>query len=262
LNSIAAFAQVPAAAAGSQGAGTLKVRVEAKQVSAEIRAVPMQQVLEELASRTGVVFQIGIQFNPNVSVVLYRSELGEAIRRVTHPYDSAFYYEEDLLGKPVLRYVRVFPRGMKGQNLSLRYIGNGAITKTSDDLIETPEQAVKALTGSPNPDVRVKAVELLAGIQADFSVLALTQALGDSAPEVRLAAIEALSGLTARASLPAILLSLKDSHPGVRQSAVEAVMILGDAQNVKDLRPLAKDSDATVAAAAELAIRRLSERRP
>jgi hypothetical protein len=35
-------------------------------------------------------------------------------------------------------------------------------------------------------------------------------------------------------------------------------VVLGDASNVKDLKPLSKDSDASVAMAAEMAIRKLS----
>ena len=71
-----------------------------------------------------------------------------------------------------------------------------------------------------------------------------------------------LAALGARSSLPQILLALKDGHPGVRQSAVTAVALLGDTDNIKNLQPLATDRDLSVAAAAQMAIQKLSARRP
>lgn len=257
-------ARLPANTSGGPGQTpyTLRIRVEEQHVIAEIRAVPLHVVLEELAARTGIIFQVSVQFNPNVSVVLYKEPLGDAIRRIITPHDSASYYRENLAGEPALCYVRIFPRGMKGQNLSLRYIGTGKITRSGEELIETPEQALEALATGKSLEIRQKAVEFLAASKGDIAVQALTQAMGDPAPEVRVAAIEGLTGLTARSALPQIVAALKDEHPSVRQSAVGAIMIMGDAQNVKDLRPLAKDNDAGVATAVELAIRRLSDRRP
>jgi len=58
--------------------------------------------------------------------------------------------------------------------------------------------------------------------------------------------------------LPNIVKCLKDAHPGVRQSATTAVALLGDSKNLKDLKPLTFDKDASVAGAAEVAIRKLS----
>lgn len=240
----------------------VKIRVDGTQVSAEIRDALMQQVLEELAARTGVVFEVSMASNPLFSVNLYRVPLQEAIKRVIGGLDAIFYYDKDEVGQTRIHFVRVFSKEKKSQPAGIRYIGTGVPTKTSEDSIDTPEQALKALWESQNIDLRQKAIAILASVKGEVATQALTKALEDSAPEVRVAAIEGLASLGAPSALPQILLTLKDNHPSVRQSATEAVALLGSVENVNDLKPLVRDKDEGVAGAAELAIRRLSARRP
>jgi hypothetical protein len=249
---------------GNQNAlpAKLRMRVENGQVTAEIGSTPLQAVLEELAARTGVVFEVQAQDNPAVSIHLYRVPLEEAIRRLGGTNNSIFFYDAKAATPSQITLVRLFPRSGMPQQPSLRYLGTGAVTKTGDDSIDTPEQAMKALSEGANLEVRQKAVEILVAAKGDASIQALIKALGDPAPEVKVAVIEGLAGLEVRPALPEILLALKDTHPGVRQSAITAVALLGDADNIKNLKVLAKDSDLSVAAAAEMAIRKLSARRP
>jgi hypothetical protein len=247
----------------SQPVGPLymKIRVEDNQVTAEIRNTPLQTVLEELANRTGVVFEIQSQEDPPISISLYHVGLQEAIQRIISSENGIFYYGQDNAGLSRIEYVRVFPRANEPQQPSLRYIGTGAVTKSGDDTVDTPEQALKALAESKSLEVRQKAVELLVKAKEDVAIQALTSVLDDPAPEIMAAAIEGLASLSARSSLPGIINALKDKHPGVRQSAINAVALLGDSENVKDLKPLSRDGDASVAAAAEIAIRKLSSTR-
>jgi hypothetical protein len=240
---------------------TLMIRAEGDSITAEIRAVPLQRVLEELAARTGLIFEVLTQWNPQVSVSLFKVGLEDAVRRVATGGDSIFYYERDAVGKSRIHFVRIFPRGMRGQPAGLVQIGTGAVTR-SGDAVETADQALRALAESPKLETRQKAVEVLVATRSDAAIAALTQALSDRAVEVRVAAIEGLAGLNARAALPRIVELLKDAHPGVRESAVEAVALLGTTDNLKDLKPLTRDSDPGVAGAAELALRRLAGRRP
>jgi len=241
----------------------MKIRAEGDEVTADIRNTPLQQVLAEIAARTGVVFEIQSQENPPISISLYRVGLQEGIQRIVSSENSIFYYGKDVAGQSRIEYVRVFPRANQPTQPSLLYIGTGTVTKSGDDTVDTPEQAVKVLTESQNLEVRQKAIEVLVKAKGDVAILALEAALADSAPEVRVAAIEGLVSLGVRSALPSIVLSLKDKHPGVRQSAIVAVALMGDSENVKDLKPLSRDPDASVAAAADLAIRKLSSaRRP
>ncbi len=241
----------------------MKVRVEDDQVTATVRATPLQQVLREIADRTGLVFEVQSQDDPPISISLYRVGLQEAIQRIVASDNSIFYYGKDAENRSRIEFVRVFPRSNQPQQPSLVYIGTGAVTKSGSDTVDTPEDALKVLIDSQSVEARQKAVEVLVAEKGDLATLALTAALLDPAPEVRAAAIEGLASLGAQSALPGIIQALKDKHPGVRQSAITAVALLGDAENIKDLRPLSKDRDASVAATAEVAIRKLSStRRP
>ena len=240
---------------------SMELRIEGDKVTADIRITPAQTVLEELAARTGVIFEVATHWNPPISVVLYGSPLKDAIERCAGGADSIFYFGRDAEGRSRITVVRIFPRGMKGQPASLRRIGTGTATKTGYDTIETVEHAVAALAENAELEMRQKAVEVLAASKGPAAAQALLLAIDNKAVEVRVAAIEALAGMTERAALPRILGALKDSHPGVRQAAVEAVALLGAAENVKDIKPLTRDRDPGVAAAADLAVRRLSGRR-
>jgi hypothetical protein len=238
----------------------MKIRVEEDHVSADIRNALLQDVLEELAAQTGVIFEAPIQVNPPVSVSFYRVTLQEAIQRIVAGNNSLFYYDSSEPAGNRIQLVRIFARG-KGE-ASLRYIGTGAPTKRAEDALETPEQALKALEDSTNLEKRQKAVEILVAAKGEPAIQGLMKALRDPAVEVRVAAIEGLSAMGVRSALPQFQQALKDSHPGVRLSAVQAIALLGDAANVKDLDPLARDKDGAVASAAQIAIRKLSGSRP
>jgi len=236
----------------------MRMRLEERSVTAEIRATPLQQILEELAARSGVVFEIDTRENPPKSVVFYSVSLEEAIQRLTEDYNSIAFFDSGAAEQDRVSFVRIISRTPRQTQSSLRYIGTGAITKRGIDVIDSPEQALTVLTESPDLSARERAVEALATFKSPEVLPALKVALTDSAAEVRVAATEALASLGMHEALPQILPLLKDRHPGVRQSAVIAVSLLGDLASVKNLRPLLRDPDASVVAAADLAIRKLS----
>ncbi len=241
----------------------MKVRVDENLVTANIQATPLQQVLQEIADRTGLVFEVQSQDNPPISISLYRVGLQEAIQRIVANDNSIFYYGQNAARQSRIEFVRVFPRSDRLPQPSLQYLGTGKITKSGSDTVETPEDALKVLLDSQNLEARQKAVEMLVNTKGNLAELALTAVLLDPAPEIRAAAIEGLASLGARPALPSIIQALKDKHPGVRLSAITAVALLGDSDNIRDLKPLNQDRDGSVAAAAEVAIRKLAAtRRP
>jgi hypothetical protein len=237
----------------------IKIRVADGRVTADIRNAPLQEVLEELAARSGVVFEIQTQQNPAVSLILDQTEMTEAIRRIlAGTSDSIFQFAKDSSGKDVVGLVRIFPQDNQPQQPGLKFIGLGKVTKTGEDSPESPEQAATILAESKDLELRQKAIEVLAMSKSELAMQALVNALGDPAPEIKAAAIDGLAGQGSNSALAKIVGALKDKHPGVRQSAIAAIVVLGDAGNVKDLKPLSKDSDASVAMAVEMAIRKLS----
>jgi hypothetical protein len=240
----------------------MKLRIQGQDVVAQIRNTPLQDVLSELAAWSGVVFEIDAQENPPISIDFFSVPLPEAIERLTGSNHSISFYSHDETGQERISFVRILSRTPRPNPPVLHYLGTGAIVKRSDDIVDSPEQAVVVLAGSSNLAARQKAIEVLAATKSAPAIQALKMVLADPAVEIKVAAIDSLASLGVRDALPQILPALKDAHPGVRQSAVVAVGLLGDSKNIKDLRPLLKDPDSAVIAAADVAIQKLATRRP
>jgi hypothetical protein len=240
-----------------QKPAVLSMRVDEGWITATIVDSPLQNVLGELAARTGVIFEVRSQVNPLVSVRLHRVSLQEAIQRISSGNNTIYFYDKNQPESGRITLVQLFPRTDTSPQPDILYLGTGAITK-GNDIADTPEQAMKILAESPSVEARERAVEILADARGDRAIKALIKAVFDPAPQIRASVIESLAALNVRAALPNILKSLKDSNPAVRQSAATAVALLGSAQNLKDLKPLSADKDAGVVAAAEMAIRKLS----
>jgi hypothetical protein len=234
----------------------MKMRVEDGRVTADVTNTPLQQVLKELADRTGIVFEVRGQENPLVSVHLQHVSPAEAIQRIAAENNTIFYYGQGGESDRIIM-VRIFSRAAPGPQPNLLYLGTGAVTKTGNTA-ETPEEALQVLASNSSIEEKGIAIEILAKSKTSAAVKPLMDCLSDPAPEVRDAAIEGLASMGAQEALPGILKSLKDGNPGVRHSAAMAVALLGNAGNLKDLRPLRSDKDADVAAAADVAIRILS----
>ena len=236
-----------------------KIRIEEEWLTAEIRVTPLHQVLEELAARTGVIFEVEHLWNPPVSVSLYRVSVQEAIQRIVDGSNAIFHYQVDGSGAQRVHFVRVFARNLPGEGVSLRYIGSGVATKTGGEEPANVEEALQILEASPSIEAQEMAIEYLSSADGEGVVEALLKALESPAIEIRVAAIESLGTIGAKGALPKILEALRDSHPGIRESAIEAVSMLGSRDHVEALMYMLKDDDGAVAAAAELAIRKLAE---
>lgn len=235
----------------------LRMWVDEGLISATIADAPLQKVLEDLAARTGVIFEVRSHVNPLVSVRLNRVSIQEAVQRLAPDSNAIFLYSGDPKEPDRVVLIRLFPRAETFPQPSVLYLGTGTVTK-GNDMAETPEQAMKVLADNPNVEARLKALEIVADGGGDAAVQALVKAVSDPAPQVRVAAIEALAAREARAALPVVLKRLKDPNPAVRRSAVTAVALLGSDRNIKDLKPLSSDPDTGVAAAAETAVRKLA----
>jgi hypothetical protein len=232
------------------------MRVIEGKVYTDITASPLQVVLQELADRTGIQFEIRSQDNPMVSIHLDGIPLMEAIERIVGNSNKIFIYDKS--DSTRISLVRILPRSNPVQQPSILLLGTGVVTKVNIE-IQTPEQAHKVLSSAADLDDRKKAIEFLVKVKGKSSIQALMEALADPAPGIRIAAIDGLAVLKDRNALPGMLAALKDPDPEVRLSAVSAVALLGTSRNIKDLKPLTFDKkNAKVSAAAESAIQKLS----
>lgn len=115
------------------------MQIQDGKVTASIRAATLQQVLEELAARSGIVFEIQSQDNPLVSITLMEVSLPEAIQRIASADDLIFYHGQDSSGRSTIQLVKTYPRAEVPLQPSIRYIGSGVITKTGEDSGESSE---------------------------------------------------------------------------------------------------------------------------
>jgi hypothetical protein len=232
-----------------------KMRVIEGKVFADITASPLQTVLQELADRTGIVFELQSQQNPLVSIHLTGTPLIETIERILTDSDIIYVYDKGDAAQVSL--VRILPRTAPVVQPSILSLGTGVVTKVNIE-IHNSEQAQKVLSSAADLDDRKKAIEFLVAEKSKSSIPALMEVLDDAAPEIRMAAVNGLADLKAFKALSRILDALKDSDPEVRKSAVSAVALLGTSRNIRDLKPLTYDKNAQISAAAESAIRKLS----
>jgi hypothetical protein len=117
----------------------LRMQIKDGKVNASVRAAPLQKVLEELAARSGIVFQIQSQDNPLVSIVLQEISLQEAVQRIASADDLIFYQGQDASSQNTIQLVKIYPRGEVPLQPSIRFIGSGAITKMGEDTAEGTE---------------------------------------------------------------------------------------------------------------------------
>ncbi len=235
----------------------LKMHVEDGAVTAEIQNSPMQNVLQELAERTGIIFEVRYSENSLISLRLDGIPLPEAIKRIAADNNTIFFYSPGVSEPERITLVQVFPRENPSPQPGIVYLGTGTITKTNTGVV-TFDQAIKVLAESTDIEEREWAVEFLIAERSEEAAQALMKAVSDPAPEIRIAAIQGLAIMEARSGLQHVLSSLNDSHPEVRRNAAIAVGALGNAENLADLQSLTADADAGVVAAAEMAMTKLS----
>jgi hypothetical protein len=232
----------------------LDMRVLEGKITADIVNCPLQKALQEMADRTGIIFEFRSHDNPTVSVHLNKVSQEEAIERIAQSHNIVLDYAQD---DGHIKMAHVFPRAGTIQQPSLLYLGTGIVTKTNDD-VDNPEQAIKALVENPRLEIRQKAIDLLKRNKSEEASKALLTAMNDQEPEIRLAAIGALVVFENHDAFPAILKCLKDTDPKVRQAAISVVVLWGNQKNIPDLRPLMTDKDAGIATEAQVAIEHLT----
>jgi len=122
-----------------QKPAVLNMRVDEGRITATIVDSPLQNVLADLAARTGIIFEVRSQENPLVSVNLYRVSLQEAIQRMAPGSNSIYFYGKNQGDSDGITLVRLFPRTNTSPQPSILYLGTGAITK-GNDIADSPLQ--------------------------------------------------------------------------------------------------------------------------
>jgi hypothetical protein len=111
----------------------LKMSVNDGRITAEIVNAPQQTVLEDLAARTGIIFEVRTHDNPPLTLKLDQVSLQEAIRRIAKDENSIYLYSPDAPNPEHIRMVRIYPSKNDLPQPSIIYLGTGKITKQNDE---------------------------------------------------------------------------------------------------------------------------------
>jgi len=122
-----------------QRPAVLSMRVDEGRITATIVDSPLQNVLADLAARTGVIFEVRSQENPLVSLNLHRVSLQEAIQRIAPGSNTICFYGKNQGDSDRITLVQLFPRIGTSQQPSILYLGTGTITK-GNDIADSPSQ--------------------------------------------------------------------------------------------------------------------------
>jgi HEAT repeat protein len=112
----------------------------------------------------------------------------------------------------------------------------------------------------PNPEVRLKIIEIFGEIGGSDQVPAIAEALNDSDANVRLAAVTALRRMQEAGVAEALKQKLGDTDPHVRAQAARTLGDLGDRSAVSNLIAELRDENGYVRGAAAEALGKLGDK--
>jgi HEAT repeat protein len=161
----------------ASAAGQISIAIEEGRITGTIRSYPLEAVLEELSSRTGVALVPADDMDlgtARVSAELRGVPLDQGLRQLLKNYDVFFYYGAVGNASSALRSVWIYP---KGTAAALRPVPPEAWASTKDlqagltDSDPTVRaRAYEALMSRPDRESRELAMQALRGTEPDEMV--------------------------------------------------------------------------------------------
>lgn len=234
----------------------LHVQIADEEVSVRARDVAVRDLLEDVASQSGLVVALYGSLDERVTMEFYRLPLHEALGRILRSHDFVLrYYSPSSVGRSpgdaALSKLWVFSRGggtdpvpAGSMNPAHRPGGGGELQamKAKENL-----RQLSAALSDADPGVRRKAVSELAGMDGDEPVSILIDvALFDENASVREEATSGLGEIGNDAGMPALEQALADPDIRVREAAVDALADLGGAESARALDVALSDQDSSV----------------
>lgn len=209
--------------------GHLLIVVHGETVTVRALDVPVKDVIQEIARRSGVRIQVEGRLDERVTLALERVPLPEAWRRILGNRNFAMHIVDPLGARPAALWVLA-----KGSPAAA---GSGSLA-SSRGLAET------APLSDRDPKVRRDAVyDLIAGRGAEASEQLTGAALFDDAPSVREAALLGLAEIAGVAAIPVVERALVDPDRTVRAAAIEAAADIGGDDAARALAFALHDED-------------------
>ncbi len=281
----------PLFAGAGERTDELLVRVDDGLVSVTARNVPIQDVLQEIATQCDLRFVQHVALDRVITLITDRQPLPDVLDEILS--EESYQLFQAGVGDPIPGALWIFSEGPSNApattiffevvlfhgNLrekkeairELRRLGTPDAVQTlslalTDEDSRVRDAAFEALSKvggeealvaiasaslDSDPWVRSKAANALSSSDTASAVQYLNLAFNDPDPRVRMTVVEALTDIPGEQAVAALSLALRDEDPAVRMHAVDALELIGGEIAFQALMQAQSDEDPDVADAVD-----------
>jgi hypothetical protein len=237
------FALIVVVSASSQRVA--KVEWRQGQLSVAAEEVPLSEVIQAVASKTGIEVVELEEFRQEVSVQLSGLPLHDGLQRLLA--DVNYVLIESASGQEQRRPVLTVIVGGRVRSSSRRIIDCvlADAVDTSKGVTEDNETALRRALDDPDPDSQALALDLIAERDHENAVPVLVEGTQSTMPEVRLRAIDLLVSSQAddQTILSALGRAVNDEDRGIRSYAIRTLAQRGAPEGLAYLQGALVDPD-------------------
>jgi len=245
----------PFFAGAGERADELLVRVDDDLVSVTARNVPIQVVLQEIATQCDLRFVQHVVLDRVVTLIIDRQPLPDVLDKILS--EESYQLFQAGVGDPIPGALWIFSEGPSNAPATTIFfevvLFHGNLREKKEAIRElrrlgTPDAVQTLSLALTDEDSRVRdaAFEALSKVGGEEALVAIASASLDSDPWVRSEAANALSSANTESAVEYLQLALKDSDPRVRMSVIEALSDIPNEKAIAALSLALRDDDPTV----------------
>ncbi len=213
-------------------------------LSVKARNVSLKRVFREIEKQTKVKIVFKTSADTTVSTELSHLQVETVLKRLTHGFGRAFFYQPDRIHTGSMTIKKVVLYGnLGGDPATGKRYNRPRASGMQDDVDRESLNKVRELLTSEDPDARLEAVHMLTESEDAGAVDYLAELLYTDRNEiVRDEAAEALALMDGDSGLEVLKTALEEEDASVRLSAIEALGNFGDEKTAMELVPYLEDS--------------------
>ncbi len=250
--------------------------VEDGLINLSVQGVPLDSILQELSSQTGISFEMKSDVERDITVKFANLPLVEGLRRILSPDSFVIEYDDgNGSGSEEIKKIIVYGNSSSpGRRIGAlpkrsptgRVAARRVPQRLPQRLPETepePEQSLESygsLLKDPDPELREEAISDMVDDFGVASLPYLEKALvSDGNDDVRVAAAGLIGGLEEQRGIAVLAKGLNDLDEDVRMAVVEALGEIGGLATMPVLEKASSDNNEDVRDAAKYLIEELKE---
>jgi hypothetical protein len=231
------------------------IRAQDDLLTVRLRDISLERVLTEIANQTGIQITLYGPMDGFVSADFSNLPFERGLKRLLRDFNHILIYGKGKRSDQQIREIIIYSE--EGKGLEKRWESRSIapqITPRRGLKEVTPDSVAKAMKDE-DPDIREEAVDVLAEMEDEKSIVDLSSLLlNDKDSEVRQRAAEALGDLEDERAVDSLIKALKDKDAAVRETVVDALSQIGGQKVLRPLRDALRDEDEDVREAAAAAL--------